>query len=352
MRSSIDEMQASNASKAANGATNFDAIDLFKFIASLLIFSMHFKALNDFENAGFELELTARWGVPFFFISSAFFLFRKTENGIISKEVLAKYVRRLLKLYLFWFVINLPYTLYTHKSTLIHIREWPVFLKNAVLSSTFLGSWFLVSCIFSAWLVYQLSKKLKTRAVMFVLLPLYLLSVLSSAYGGMVPSGIRSALSFLRFPLNIFNGCFFFAVGKYIAENFDSLCSRLSAFKCGVCVIAFYFLFHIEIAGCKKLGIFQSTDAALCLMPVSYYLFLFCVQLKIKNTRALTLRMLSTLIYCGQSNVKCLWGLGEQNLHIGYTALYLISLAVMLALCAIAFKLQKYGKWKYWKYMM
>ena len=85
-----------------------------KFIASAFVFSMHFEALNDFGNANFLLGLLARWGVPFFFISSAFFLFSKSENGNITKSTLIKYVQRILKLYLFWFVVNLPYVIYKY----------------------------------------------------------------------------------------------------------------------------------------------------------------------------------------------------------------------------------------------
>ena len=57
-----------------------NSIDLAKFIASVLVFSMHCNALADFKYAGFLLQVFARWGVPFFFICSSYFLFKKIKN--------------------------------------------------------------------------------------------------------------------------------------------------------------------------------------------------------------------------------------------------------------------------------
>lgn len=49
-------------------AKNNDSIDLFKLLASIMIFVMHCSVLP------FGWELMSRWAVPFFFITSSFFL--------------------------------------------------------------------------------------------------------------------------------------------------------------------------------------------------------------------------------------------------------------------------------------
>ena len=339
-------------SASEHNVISMDFVDLMKFVASVFVFSMHFKALNDYGNASFLLESMARWGVPFFFVCSSFFLFSKSENGNITKLTLVKYVHRILKLYTFWFVVNLPYVIYVNGKNIFRIKTWLLFLKNTLVSSTFLGSWFLASCIFSACIVYLASKKWKTGVIVRALFPLYLLCIFSSSYYGLLVPSLRSVLHFLRFPLNIFNGCFFFALGKFISENSAELCKKYTIKKSIAGVVFFYLLFFVEEFFCRKSSIFKSSDAALSLIPISFFLFLLCIQIKTPIKNHLTLRKLSTVIYCGQANVKCLWGVGEQYLHISsYTLLYLVSVIVMAVVCVIVLKLQKHAKWKWCRYI-
>ena len=47
----------------------FDSVDIAKFIGSILIFAMHMSAFDDFGKYGsLALVLSARWGVPVFFL--------------------------------------------------------------------------------------------------------------------------------------------------------------------------------------------------------------------------------------------------------------------------------------------
>ena len=74
-------------------------IDIAKFIGSILIFAMHCVALGDYEDVQFVLTVMARWGVPFFFVCSAYLLFSKSEGGNITREQLLHYVSRIDMLY-------------------------------------------------------------------------------------------------------------------------------------------------------------------------------------------------------------------------------------------------------------
>ena len=130
-----------------------DAIDLAKFIASILIFSMHCALLSDYGNANLIVSLAARWGVPFFCICASYFLFRKSTNGNIDKSTLTKFLYRIGSLYLIWFIFNIPCVIIRrfYSKDLSSISTWLLFLKNSILSSTFTGSWYLTSSIFSAY---------------------------------------------------------------------------------------------------------------------------------------------------------------------------------------------------------
>lgn len=79
---------------------SLESIDLAKFVASILIFAMHCDLLSDYKCASIIPQLLARWGVPFFFICSSYFLFRKSAGSLnMDKDVIHKYMLRIFFLY-------------------------------------------------------------------------------------------------------------------------------------------------------------------------------------------------------------------------------------------------------------
>ena len=235
---------------------------------------------------------------------------------------------------------------------ILSIKTWLLFFRIALLSSTFFGSLFMASCIFSACIVYLASKRWKAGVLVFSFFPLYLLCILTSTYYGLLAPSILPTLKFLCFPLNIFNGCFFFVLGKYISEKYAALCKRYSVKKCIIGVVLSYLMFFAEVFMCQRYSVLGATDAAFSLIPVSFFLFMLCIQIKTPIKNHLTFRKLSTIVYCGQADILCLWGFGKQYLHINsYTILYLLSAAAMTILCVVVLKLQKQARWKWCKYM-
>ena len=218
-----------------------DAIDAAKFIGSVLIFTMHCSVLSDYGNVSLLPELIARWGVPFFFLCSAYFLFSKSTDGNIDRVSIRRYLARIGKLYALWFAYNIPSVFYKwfYAKDLSSVGTWLAFLKNAALSSTFTGSWYLLSSMFSAWFVFLLSKKLRTKTILWITSVFYLICVFSSAYSGLLPPKTAEALSLLCFPVNLVHGCFYFALGKYIYENRDAITKILDQRRSAVGFVGF-----------------------------------------------------------------------------------------------------------------
>lgn len=312
MRNEIITWKGCDIMKKANAT-----IDFVKFIGSIVIFALHCNALSNYPSMPFLLELMARWGVPFYFICSAFFLFRSRENDAVHKKTIIQYTRRIGCLYLLWFVYNLPNVIYKriYVQGALDIGTYWLFIKNAILSSTFTGSWYLLSSVFSAWIVYFLSKKFKTVTVLKITSPLYLICALSSAYRGLLPPVCASILSFLCFPLNIFNGCFYFAIGKFVFENQAHLTQAFNAGRSCCCVVVFYILYIIEILLTKRLGICGSTDVAFSTACIAFFLFMFCLNMNIETKHSLLLRKCSTIVYCCQGNVLLVNGFLKQQFH-------------------------------------
>ncbi|MBR7041740.1 MAG: acyltransferase [Clostridia bacterium] len=339
--------------RLVNARRSFDSIDIAKFLGSILIFAMHGSALDDFKIAPSVLEIAARWGVPFFFISSAYFLFRKSENGNIERAHLRHYLFRIGMLYLCWMVFNLPsvYLRRLYQKDLTAVSTWLTFIKNSVLSSTFTGSWYLVSCMFSACLVYWLSKRFHTKTIMLFTLPLYLLCALTSMYKGILPKQAAGILGFLCFPLNLFSGCFYFALGKYISENESRLEKKLTKSKILILFFAFYAVYTAEFLVTKHYDIFTSSDAAFSSAAAASALFLFCLRLKIKIKNDVLLRKLSIIIYCCQSNVLFFNSLCVMLLGVHYLTAFLMSCLVVAAVSIVIFAAQKKTRWKWVNYM-
>lgn len=137
---------------------NYDSIDLVKFCMSILIVALHAEALLDISpwlNTVVCCGLS-RLGVPFFFTTSAYFLYSKP----VSWEATKRYCKRLLTLYAAWFVVSMPKTIldrficssYPFGETLFR------FIRSFFVTPTFSGSWFIVSCVFCAVLFYYLNK--------------------------------------------------------------------------------------------------------------------------------------------------------------------------------------------------
>ncbi len=121
-------------------------MDLLKFIASFFVIAIHTNPLKDISNFAAVLTMILyRLAVPIFFLVTSF-LFSKSPVNI---EGCKKYTKRLSILYLAWFTISLPVTVYNR--FIISEYSLPVtifrFARSIFLSSTFSGSWFLVACV-------------------------------------------------------------------------------------------------------------------------------------------------------------------------------------------------------------
>lgn len=278
-------------------------IDLYKFIGSIMIFAMHASAFQDFGKMQFLWELLSRWAVPVFFMVSSYFLF-SSNGGAVTESHIKKYIKRIGLLYFSWFLYNIPSTLYIriiakHSYTLL---DWANFIKESLLSSTFTGSWYLVSSVFCAVLLYFLKKRLSMKGIFAIAFGVELLCIFSSAYGNALPEKIQAVLAFLDFPLNLFGGLFYFSVGLYFAEHPDAI----HKFKEGpVLFVAILscLLYFLEIYMTQTLSVYKTTDQAFLVIPFSISIFILGMRSTIPIRNARSLRKISTIVYCAQGNI-------------------------------------------------
>lgn len=250
-----------------------------------------------------------------------------------------------------WLLFNLPsvFVIRLYLKDLHSIGTWLTFLKNSFLSSTFTGSWYLMSSIFSAWAIYVLSKKLKTGATIAVTFIPFSLCALTSIYAGIMPKCIRGALLFFCFPLNIFNGVFYFALGKMLAENTNLIRKVISSRLIVLLVIVCYGFYVFEVIIGKRNGILSSTDVGFSLPILACLLVILCLKTCISIRNGILLRKLSTIIFCCQGNVLLCGSL--RHYHLCSSIIYIIMLIGITIICFTVLFLQKHTKWNWIKYM-
>ena len=202
---------------------NYCSIDLFKFIAAILVVALHARPFIFSEDLDYYVTCFCRIAVPFFFVTTSFFFFLK-ENPDIKK-----YTKRLSILYIAWFIIELPFVYqrffvdYDHSLP----RQILNFIRSLIFNNTWYASWFIMACIISVNIIYYLSNRLNNKSLLLIGVGGYLLSLICSGYDGAFNLLLNerfvhyhAAFSTYFMPANSFIvATIYVVIGKIIAES-------------------------------------------------------------------------------------------------------------------------------------
>lgn len=90
--------------------SNYPMIDCMKFVAALMVICVHSHDIADQNVVNFIIKnILCRAAVPFFFISSAYFIRKK---AMCDPDYLPKKIKSLFNNYLFWSLLFIPVGLY------------------------------------------------------------------------------------------------------------------------------------------------------------------------------------------------------------------------------------------------
>lgn len=244
-----------------------------------------------------------RIAVPFFFISSSFFLFKKINKCSSEKEkikVVKNYCLRILKLYLFWLVLSLPYMLdkFLFNSGYDVLTGLGVFAIKIICFDAFGGAWYLGATIFSALFVYLLSKKVNNTSLVIFSLIFYIIAILDSTYFNLFSLKDNSIFMFFQantpIYLSVFNGIMYFTIGKLFAEKEKRIGTKKSLIMTILCFV----LMYTELMLSNYFGLNYATDCFFMLLPFSCFFFQFVINIKLKESKTYRfVRKSSTFIY-------------------------------------------------------
>lgn len=271
----------------------YQAVDIFKWIAALLVASMHSAPFIQNETANYYFTCFCRIAVPFFFLFSSFIFFKK-QGDITS------FVKRLLLLYLCWFILESPIIYYNYfvASGKPFIKNLLIFLRGLFINSTFPGSWFITALWQGVLIVWWLSKKLAKKWLILLGLFCILAPLPGTLYYGLIHN------TPLQRPYWIFNMIFcpansfitaipYCLAGKYLAEMKTVPSSR----KIGFLLLLTFFLGIIETSACKSSYYISDTYISLYLFTPLLVLLLLSSRIHLPNPITQFFRKTSILIY-------------------------------------------------------
>lgn len=274
---------------------SYSGIDYFRFIAALLIVAIHTSPLSSFSETGNFIftRIVARVAVPFFFMTSGFFLIsRYTCNA----EKLGAFIKKTTLIYGVAILLYIPINVYNGYFKMDNLL--PNIIKDIVFDGTLYHLWYLPASIIGAAIAWYLVKKVHYRKAFLIASVLYIIGLFGDSYYGIVKSiSCLNVFYNLIFQLTDYtrNGIFFapifFVLGGYISDNQNRLSLKRSIVGFIVCFALMFgealTLHHFDI---------QKHDSIYVLLLPSVYC-LFNLLLHFRGKRRTGLRTISLIIY-------------------------------------------------------
>lgn len=289
---------------------SYTGIDFFRLAAALLIITIHTSPLADFSETGdFILtRIAARAAVPFFFVTSGFFLISR-YNYQMGK--LCAFVKKTALIYGAAILIYLPVNLYNGYFKMDNLL--PNLIKDIVFDGTLYHLWYLPASIIGGAIAWYLVKKLDYKKAFAAAAVLYLMGLFGDSYYGLTEKSlICSSFYALLFQISDYtrNGIFFapvfFVMGGFIADRkeeaacnelicADSEPRRAESVKDGVCFGLMLALMLAEGLTLHHFQIQRHDSMYVFLPPCVYFLFSFLLQFR--GRRRVWLRDVSLIVY-------------------------------------------------------
>lgn len=277
----------------------YAGIDYFRVVAALLIVAIHTSPLLSIsETADFILtRIIARVAVPFFFMTSGFFLFPENMNvEDIGYDRLLKFLKKTFFLYLVAFLLYLPLNIYT--GDLYKWSNLGILMGDILFNGTFYHLWYLPAAMMGSIIVWILLKKMEIEQVFEISLFLYMIGLLGDSYYGIVEQVpfLKSFYGILfTFSDYTRNGLFFAPIFLFLGAMIAKYPRRreLKYYLWGLAVS--FILLLIEGLTLHKFGV-QRHDSMYLMLPPSM-MFLFQSLLFYNGKEIRPFRNISMIVY-------------------------------------------------------
>lgn len=337
--------------EAPLGRKNYNGIDLAKFVCSLLVIAVHVKPFGSFADDTVKLlnfgvqNWLARIAVPFFFVCSGYFLYKKTTLRDFSVEPSRKTLLHLLKLYLIWTLLYLPLSVRAFLRDPKGLRHAVLtYCRNCFITGSYTHLWYFPALIFAVFLTsYLLSKHIRHKHIVFLSVAAYGIGLLAQSWFGLIRP-LQSAappvwqlLKLLQKLIvttrdGLFDGFLFVNIGAVFAFYEVRITRRraLTGFLVSMVMLL------AEAASLKALGFARAQDLYLSLIPAAFFGFAFIRQAELPDHPVFPkLRKLSSLLFYSHLWIEALVrkALRLMNVPLAKTA-WLFLLTVFFSILA------------------
>ncbi len=287
---------------------SYNCLDLAKFVCAFLIIAIHVPPLSDISPAANEalVFVAARLAVPFYFIASGYFLFRKSGYEEFDSSVVSAYCWRLFKLYIIWYAVYLPENIYS-TFCMEHYSFWTgaAVIVRGFLFCGYRHLWYLQASIIAALsLLFLIKKKMKLSNILLAGIILYLAGLLGQDFFVLIEPArqIPFLWGILKFLQCVFvttrngfcEGILFMGIGLMFA-------CRPVIMRMRTAVLAFaasMLLSFAEVFTAGHFGWYLAQDYFLALAPASFFLFYVLSHIELRDSPVYyELRVGGMLIY-------------------------------------------------------
>lgn len=278
---------------------SYTGIDIFRMAAALLIIAIHTSPLASLggglgETGDFILtRIIARVAVPFFFMTSGFFLISRYHY---CAEKLGVFMRKTALIYGIAILVYIPINLYNGYFKMDHLL--PNMIKDIVFDGTLYHLWYLPASITGGTIAWYLVKKLDYKKAFIVAAVLYLIGLLGDSYYGLIEKIPACSVFYAHiFEVSDYtrNGIFFapvfFIMGGLIADNQDKMIMGGSVLFFGICLV----MLSAEGMILHRFQLQRHDSMYVFLLPCAFFLFL--ILLHFRGKRYVWMRDVSLLVY-------------------------------------------------------
>ncbi|MCM1308015.1 MAG: serine racemase VanT catalytic subunit [Butyrivibrio sp.] len=335
---------------------SYAGIDWFRLVAAFLIAAIHISPLaSQSPAADFILtRIIARTAVPFFFMTSGFFLISK--YGGAGK--LAAFEKKTARIYAAAVILYIPINIYNGYFTADNLL--PKLIRDLVFDGTFYHLWYLPASMLGAVIARYAVKKHGFKGALVIAALLYAVGTFGNSYYELA-SRIPAAKGFYGLLSQVSdytrNGIFFaplfMVLGGLLAEREHRNAPRGLLKRDIICFAVSSALLFGEAALLRReYGAARNDSMYFFLVPCVY--FLFRLLLSIEGKRRRRLRSVSLIVYIihpmmilavrAAARPLRLWSVLVGNGAVHYIAVSALSAALAFAAVFIWEKIRRPAK--------
>lgn len=254
-------------------------IETGRMIAALLVIANHTALFLSVSPSlhFFVTEVLARLAVPFFFMTSGYFLIRHYAG---NERKLFDFVKKTAVLYMICIVMYLPLNIYN--GTFSTWSSLPVFFRDLLFTGTFHHLWYLPASIIGACIAWSAVRKLNFKKAFIFTFLLFLIGLCGDSL-----YGIASSVPWIDSVLDVVftlsqqtrNGIFFaplyFVIGGYLHEHPLSMKKQNTL----ICFLFSLGCMTSEAVYLHICGSVRYSAMYLFQIPASFFLFQLLTQL-------------------------------------------------------------------------